>query len=166
MCLLGSYNYASSGAARERNKYPPAKLGALGSEPLKVAVGVASIPLSPCAPTLRITSRARQWNFAKTVSLSFSCFLHHLVFALISPILKFPFVCLVPHDSKLSSMGNCRKRQTATATPAEPGELLFWFRVEHLCSADNNGPASARFILYLACRMHIFAPTPSPHYQP
>jgi hypothetical protein len=26
-------------------------------------------------------------------------------------------------------MGDCRKRQTATATQAEPGELLFWFSV-------------------------------------
>jgi hypothetical protein len=40
------------------------------------------------------------------------------------PIMKFLVVCLVAHASEISSMGDCRKCQTSTATPAEPGELL------------------------------------------
>lgn len=36
--------------------------------------------------------------------------------------MNFLFVCLAAHESEASSMDSC-KRQTATATPAEPGEL-------------------------------------------
>src|SRR3712207_234468 len=32
-----------------------------------------------------------------------------------------PFVCVVAHESGLSTMDDCLKRQTATATPAKPG---------------------------------------------
>ena len=38
--------------------------------------------------------------------------------------MDFPFVCLAAHDSEASSMDPL-KRQTSTATPAEPGELLW-----------------------------------------
>ena len=47
--------------------------------------------------------------------------------------MNFLFVCLAAHESEASSMDSC-KRQTATATPAEPGELpsvLDRGRVEH-----------------------------------
>jgi len=36
-----------------------------------------------------------------------------------------PFVCLAAHESGVSAVGDCRKCQTATATPAEPGDLLW-----------------------------------------
>jgi len=34
-----------------------------------------------------------------------------------------PFVCVVAHESGVSSMDDCLKCQTFTATPAEPGDL-------------------------------------------
>src|SRR5208282_6940144 len=37
------------------------------------------------------------------------------------------FVCMAAHDSGVSSIDDRLKCQTATATPAEPGELPFWF---------------------------------------
>jgi hypothetical protein len=41
----------------------------------------------------------------------------------------------------LNADGHFRKCQTATATPAEPGELLYWFsRVVGLCIDSNPDP--------------------------
>jgi hypothetical protein len=36
-----------------------------------------------------------------------------------------PFVCLAAHESGVSAVDDCRKCRTATATPAEPGDLLW-----------------------------------------
>ena len=40
------------------------------------------------------------------------------------PIAKLPLACVVARASEVSSMGDCRKCKTSTATPAEPGGLL------------------------------------------
>src|SRR5580693_5441055 len=36
-----------------------------------------------------------------------------------------PFVCLAAHELGVSAVDDCRKCRTATATPAEPGDLLW-----------------------------------------
>ena len=63
----------------QMSKYPPAKPGALGLGPLKAAVGVPSVPPSPSASTLRITSPGRRCDIAKASSSLGE--VHHLVFA-------------------------------------------------------------------------------------
>src|ERR1700719_2623016 len=46
-----------------------------------------------------------------------------------SSIVKLPFVCVVAHESGVSSMDDRRICQTSTATPAEPGDLLWEVRI-------------------------------------
>src|SRR6478672_12138119 len=57
---------------------------------------------------------------------------HHMLFAL-PPVgltlvivhREAPFMCLAAHESGVSAVDDCRKCRTATATPAEPGDLLW-----------------------------------------
>src|SRR5258708_1806801 len=40
-----------------------------------------------------------------------------------SSIVKLPLVCVMAHESGVSSMNDCRNCQTSAATPAEPDDL-------------------------------------------
>src|SRR5580704_3993985 len=50
-----------------------------------------------------------------------------------------PFVCLAAHESGVSAVDDCRKCRTATATPAEPGDLL-WMLGPSGRSTQDSGP--------------------------
>src|SRR5580692_12715921 len=52
-----------------------------------------------------------------------------------------PFVCLAAHESGVSAVGDCRKCRTATATPAEPGDLLWMLVWSAGLSLDDFGGA-------------------------
>jgi hypothetical protein len=44
---------------------------------------------------------------------------------------KLPFVCVVAHEPGVSSMDDRRICQTFTATPAEPGDLLWEVSIQN-----------------------------------
>ena len=123
---------ARSYEAYHISKYPPAEPGALEREPLKAAVGEASADVPSFAPTLdrQDTGTARQTSsFCGPLEAD-----QHLAFALAScvpyasssPIMKFFSCAWCTHGWDLHRWGDSGKRQTFTATPAEPGELPFW----------------------------------------
>jgi hypothetical protein len=126
-----SYHTAIATSSGRGSKYPPAKLGALGCEPLKAAMGVGYqlslvsqavecltvIPPQVCAnhPHWHQLVNARYLVFAFPPRMTFALHLRPLSRAWWLVIWSF-------------IGGDRRKCQTSIATPAEPGELLFWFR--------------------------------------
>ena len=74
------------------------------------------IPIQPAVPTFPTT-------VGEQIPLDILCL--HLARVKVSqlPIEKLLFVCVVAHESGVSSMDDCLKRQTFAASPAEPGGL-------------------------------------------
>ena len=110
-------------------KYPPAEPGALGIEPLKAAefgaagaaprwwlgrFGGSFVPLGHTS--IRIAS----WNWDETHGF---CPHGPSLTMRSGPSMKPRLVCLAAHDWTRRRWVDFRKRQTATATPAEPGGL-------------------------------------------
>ena len=94
-------------------KYPPAKPGALGFEPLKAA----SLPTTPSTGRIgrlggNLGAEQGLLAFPGPVAQTFS---------LVHPG-SATLVCLAAHE-EASTVGYSCKCQTSTATPAEPGEL-------------------------------------------
>jgi hypothetical protein len=103
------------------SKYPPAEPGALVLEPLKAAY--------PCRST---QASLHSVNASPSAELPQLGKLRYLLFAASTWCALSPsFVCLAAHDSELQRWAggfDFLKCQTFAASPAEPGELLFWFR--------------------------------------
>src|SRR3984893_6134690 len=113
---------------RKRSKYPPAEPGALVLEPLKAACPCRSGRVS--RNSVKDLTRSR--TAAALVSYR-TCYLHlHSVWLHLpsSSIDGAPFLRVAAHDSELhrwASGFDFMKCQTVAASPAEPGELPFWF---------------------------------------
>src|SRR5260370_22926661 len=129
------------------SKYPPAEPEASGSEPLKAAISGDSLPsltsgpfsldcleqIIPIPETPFCLRRfARYCGYCRGV----------LVFVPVHR--ETPFVCVVAHESGVSSMDDRPKCQTSTATPAEPGDLSWEFRRQW---ADAGPCYAARTVL-------------------
>src|SRR5882757_7251262 len=70
------------------------------------------------------TTRLYQAEKIPPAESHIDCFIYGQALRLsYSSIVKLPLVCVVAHESGVSSMDDCRNCQTATATPAEPGGL-------------------------------------------